>query len=158
MGLELLKGVMRVVDQGESSGLPATELGTETENGDLIFVGLVDLGELGTELVLGHVGSVGVEDVTGVKKTHVSPLIYRKPPKKPLPASNFNPILPYSKKFPVRLLSIPHPPNTPKCKKNGANIHDHLLAPEQRVPDELAGSDSDGVRHDVRFFFFDLLR
>ena len=64
VGLELLHGLVGVVDEGEASGLAATELGAETEDGDLVLVGLVELGELLAELILGDVGTVGVEDIT----------------------------------------------------------------------------------------------
>jgi hypothetical protein len=62
--LELLEGLWGVVDEGETSGLATTELGAETEDVDLVLVGLVKLSKLGTELVLGDVGTVWVEDVT----------------------------------------------------------------------------------------------
>jgi hypothetical protein len=64
VGLELLHRLGAVVDEGEASGLATTVLGAETEDGDLVLVGLVKLGELGAELILGDVGTVGVEDVT----------------------------------------------------------------------------------------------
>ena len=64
VGLELLHRLGAVVDEGEASGLSTTVLGAETEDGDLVLVGLVELGELGAELILGDVGTVGVEDVT----------------------------------------------------------------------------------------------
>ena len=64
VGLELLQGLLGVVDEGKAGRLATTELGAETEDGDLVLVGLVKLGELVTELILGHVGAVGVEDVT----------------------------------------------------------------------------------------------
>lgn len=64
MGLKLLHGLGRVVDKGEAGGLAATELGAQTEDGDLILAGLVQTGELVTELILGDVGAVGVQDVT----------------------------------------------------------------------------------------------
>jgi hypothetical protein len=63
VGLELLHRLGAVVDEGEASGLATTVLGAETEDGDLVLVGLVELGELGAELILGDVGTVGVEDV-----------------------------------------------------------------------------------------------
>jgi hypothetical protein len=62
--LELLQGLGRVVDQGESGGLSTTELRLETENVDLVLAGLVEFGQLASEVVLGDVGTVGVEDVT----------------------------------------------------------------------------------------------
>jgi hypothetical protein len=35
----------------------------EAEDGDIVLLGLVQLTELSTELVLGDVGAVGVEDI-----------------------------------------------------------------------------------------------
>ena len=64
LGLELLHGLGRVIDKGETSGLATTEVGAETEDGDLVLLGLVEATELLTELLLGDVGAVGVEDVT----------------------------------------------------------------------------------------------
>lgn len=64
-GLELLQGLDGVVDQSEAGGLATTVLGAETEDGDLVLVGLVQVGQLLAELILGDVGAVGVQDVTG---------------------------------------------------------------------------------------------
>lgn len=64
MGLELLQGLGGVVDQSEASGLATTVLCAEPEDGDLVLVGLVQVGQLLTELILGDVGAVGVEDIT----------------------------------------------------------------------------------------------
>ena len=66
--LELLHGLVGVVDESETSRLATTVLGAETENGDLVLVGLVELGELLAELILGDVGTVGVEDITACKE------------------------------------------------------------------------------------------
>jgi hypothetical protein len=63
VGLELLEGLGGVVDEGKAGALTATVLCAETEDGDLVLVGLVQVGQLLTELVLGDVGAVGVEDV-----------------------------------------------------------------------------------------------
>jgi hypothetical protein len=68
VGLELLHGLVGVVDESETSGLATTVLGAETEDGDLVLVGLVELGQLLAELILGDVGTVGVEDITGRRK------------------------------------------------------------------------------------------
>jgi hypothetical protein len=68
VGLELLHGLVGVVDESETSGLATTVLGAETEDGDLVLVGLVELGELLAELILGDVGTVGVEDITADKE------------------------------------------------------------------------------------------
>jgi len=73
LGLELLHGLGGVVDECETSGLAATELGAEAEDGDLVLLGLVEATELLAELLLGDIGAVGVEDVT--RKSIVSPLI-----------------------------------------------------------------------------------
>lgn len=64
VGLELLHGLGGVVDEGEAGGLAATELGAQTEDGDLVLAGLVHAGELVGELLLGDVGTVGVQNVT----------------------------------------------------------------------------------------------
>ena len=64
VGLELLHGLGAVVDEGEAGGLAATELGAESEDGDLLLAGLVHGRELLAELLLGDVGTTGVEDVT----------------------------------------------------------------------------------------------
>lgn len=66
LGLELLHGLGGVVDEGEAGGLAATVLGSETEDGDLVLLGLVEAAELLAELILGDVGAVGVEDVTEI--------------------------------------------------------------------------------------------
>lgn len=63
VGLELLEGLGGVVDQSKAGALTTTVLCAETEDGDLVLVGLVQVGQLLTELVLGDVGAVGVEDV-----------------------------------------------------------------------------------------------
>jgi hypothetical protein len=63
VGLELLEGLGGVVDESEAGALTTTVLCAETEDGDLVLVGLVQIGQLLTELVLGDVGAVGVEDV-----------------------------------------------------------------------------------------------
>lgn len=68
VGLELLHGLGGVVDKGEASGLAATELGAQAEDGDLVLAGLVHAGKLVAELILGDVGTVGVQDVTIQKK------------------------------------------------------------------------------------------
>ena len=65
MRLELLQGLLGVVDEGEAGGLATTVLRTEAEDGNLVLVGLVQVGELAAELLLGDVGTVGVKDVPG---------------------------------------------------------------------------------------------
>lgn len=63
MRLKFLQSLAGVVDQSEAGALATTVLRAEAENGDLVLVGLVELGESVTELVLGDVGAVGVEDI-----------------------------------------------------------------------------------------------
>lgn len=62
-GLKLLHGLGRVVDESEASGLAATILGAQAEDVDLVLLGLVQATELLTELLLGDVGTAGVENV-----------------------------------------------------------------------------------------------
>lgn len=52
-----------LVDQTETSGLSTTELGSETKDRDSVLVGLVQLRQLLSQLVLGDVSSVWVQDV-----------------------------------------------------------------------------------------------
>lgn len=65
MRLEFLHGLVRVVDEGEAGALATTVLRTEAEDGNLVLVGLVEVGDLLAEFILGDVGAVGVEDVPG---------------------------------------------------------------------------------------------
>jgi hypothetical protein len=62
---ELLHGLDGVVDEGEAGGFAATICGAQAEDVDLVLVGFVDGGELISEVVLGDIGAVGVEDVAG---------------------------------------------------------------------------------------------
>jgi hypothetical protein len=66
VGLELLHRLGGVVDESKAGALAATVVCPETEDGDIILLGLVELGKLATEFVLGDVGAVGVEDIAGV--------------------------------------------------------------------------------------------
>lgn len=61
--LELLGVSDRVVDETETSGLTTTVLSSETEDRNSILVSLVDTSELLSQLILGDVGSVWVENV-----------------------------------------------------------------------------------------------
>lgn len=63
MGLELLQSLLGVVDESETGALATTVLRAEAEDRDLFLVGLVEVGELVAEFILGDVGTVGVEDV-----------------------------------------------------------------------------------------------
>lgn len=63
LGLELLLGLLVIVDQTEPGRPSTTKLGLETKSRDPGLVGLVKSGELFVELGLGDGGSGGVEDV-----------------------------------------------------------------------------------------------
>ena len=65
LGLELLHGLGRVVHEPEPGGLAAAILRAQAEDADLVLGGLVEARKLLAELLLGDVGAVGVEDVTG---------------------------------------------------------------------------------------------
>ena len=122
VGLELLQRLWGIVDESETSCLSTTELSSQTENIDLILVGLVQFGELGSEFVLGDVGAVGVEDIT------VSLL---------------------ERHLPSQAVESPRLRDTAPADSM-ENLHDHLLAAEKRVANELAGSQGDSlltVRH-----------
>jgi len=62
--LKLLQRLFRIVDEREASALATTILCPEAEDGDLVFLGLVEFGELDTEFVLGDIGAVRVKDIT----------------------------------------------------------------------------------------------
>jgi len=63
VGLKLLQRLWRIVHERESGRLSTTILRLQTENVDLVLVGLVHFGELASEFILGDVGTVGVEDI-----------------------------------------------------------------------------------------------
>ena len=63
MRLKFLHRLMAIVDQGEPRRFSSSVLCPETEAGDLVFVGFVELGEFLAEFVFGDIGSVGVEDI-----------------------------------------------------------------------------------------------
>ena len=60
MRFEFLHRLDGIVDEGKASGLATAVLSAHAEDIDLIFVGLVDFGEFGAEVVFGDVGAVGV--------------------------------------------------------------------------------------------------
>jgi len=62
--LKALHRLSAVVYECKASALAATVLGSETEDGNHVLLGLVEFGELAAELVLGDIWAVGVEDVT----------------------------------------------------------------------------------------------
>jgi hypothetical protein len=68
LGLELLGRLQVVVDQSKASGLSTTESGAETEAEDDLLVDLVHLGELLAELILGDVGTSGVDDIHDLRE------------------------------------------------------------------------------------------
>ena len=65
MWLKLLHRLIRIIDEREACGLASTVLGAETEYRNGVFVGFVEFGEFGPELVFGDVGSGRVEDIAG---------------------------------------------------------------------------------------------
>lgn len=62
LGLELLLGLLVVVDETEALRRATTELGAETEDDDALLLGLVELGEALSEVVARDVGTGGVGD------------------------------------------------------------------------------------------------
>jgi hypothetical protein len=145
VGLELLQGLGGVVDQSEAGGLATTVLRAETEHGDLVLVGLVQVGQLLAELVLGDVRAVGVEDV---------PRNSRK-----MSDRCFSSLDDCIVCFDVSLLSGVvwsfnflvarlFDDSTAQFQKSRGGrkgfLHDHLLTGKQRVADELASPQSNG--------------
>ena len=63
MWLKFLHSLNRVVDKREACTLSAAVLRSETEDGDLVFAGFVEFGELATEFVFRDIGTVGMEDI-----------------------------------------------------------------------------------------------
>lgn len=62
LGLELLLGLLVVVDETEALRRTTTELGAETEDDNTLLVRLVELGEALSEVVTRDVGTGGVRD------------------------------------------------------------------------------------------------
>lgn len=125
VGLELLHGLYRVVDEGETGRLAATVLGAHAEDIDLVLVRLVDFGELAAEVVLADIGGVGVKDITieGV-------LVGERGVVRATDGSSNE----------WEVVGI---------VQDKRDLHNHLLAGEQAVGDELASSDRDlSVGHD----------
>jgi hypothetical protein len=151
--LELLQGLGGVVDEGKAGALTTTVLCAETEDGDLVLVGLVQVGQLLAELVLGDVGAVGVEDVPRFAKMSdsvfsgcclvsvcvcVYVLCFRL-------QSFFCSLVGWSSDFNFDMRSICiSTTHRSKGKIQGGFLHDHLLTGKQRVADELASPQSDG--------------
>lgn len=126
MGLEFLQCLGRIVHKSESGCLSTTILSLQTKDVDLVLVGLVHLCKLATEFIFGDVGAVWVEDIT-IRMTSLELVS---------PASLF-----------PSILLCPH-----ICQSRGdridgqANLHDHLLAAEKRVSNELARTQGNRVR------------
>ena len=134
VGLELLHGLGAVVDEGEAGALATTVLGAETEDGDLVLVGLVQLGELLAELILGDVRAVGVQDVTvqQIISPHCS--------------------ISLAIRCARGVISSVGGGGGRRCilgAVEGLYAHDHLLAAQEGVANELARAQSHlRVRHD----------
>ncbi len=62
-GLEFLHCLCVLVDEGESCALATTKVCSETKDGDIVLLGLVELTELGSEVVLGYICAVWVENI-----------------------------------------------------------------------------------------------
>ena len=74
MWLKLLHHLMAVVNERKARAFAATILCPETEAGDLVFVGFVELGELLAEFVFGDIGAIRVENVSNMANHGVSGL------------------------------------------------------------------------------------
>lgn len=66
MSIELLSVFDGIVDESESGGSASSELGLKSVDDDVVEVGLVHLGELLSEVLLLHVGSLGMGDLKGL--------------------------------------------------------------------------------------------
>lgn len=64
--LKLQHSLGRVVHQGKAGGLAATKVRPQAKNVDLVLGSLVQGCQLVAQLLLGDVGTVGVQDVTGL--------------------------------------------------------------------------------------------
>ena len=60
LAVELLSSVKRIIDEGEASGSATTELGLETENRNVLILGLEGLSKLALDVGLRDVGQLGV--------------------------------------------------------------------------------------------------
>lgn len=155
VGLKLLHRLGRVVDEGEASGLATTELCAEAKDADLLLLGLVEAGELVAELLLGDVGAAGVEDVpVDAKSAKSHRLIVRPDPSIPTPRDE----MASSKEDAETVSGLTSASSSRKTRRSrsgsvagerdsgtgGKNSHDHLLAAQQRVADELARAQGHG--------------
>ena len=75
MWLELLHRSLVLVNQCETCALASTVLSAETKNGNLVLIRLVKFSQLGSEVFLGHIGPLWVEDVAAI--VNVSPDYHR---------------------------------------------------------------------------------
>jgi hypothetical protein len=75
MGFKLLHGLGAVVDEREAGALASTKVCLVAKNRDIVLLGLVKLAELATEFILGDVGSVRMEDVTGRPLASLSAIV-----------------------------------------------------------------------------------
>lgn len=147
--LELLQGLLGVVDQGEAGALATTILCAEAEYGDLVLVGLVQVGQLLAELVLGDIGAVGVEDVPKNDRIVSRVWFFCNPwPSDPSYVRSGRVCVavwgdfcvfdvPFNSSFRTSIFS-------PTRKTGEGFLHDHLLAGKQRVADELASPQGNG--------------
>lgn len=60
LAVELLSSVKRIIDESEAGRSATTELGLETENRNVLILGLEGLSELALDVGLRDVGRLGV--------------------------------------------------------------------------------------------------
>ncbi len=60
LAVELLSSVKRIIDEGEAGRSATTELGLETENRNVLILGLEGLSKLALDVGLRDVGQLGV--------------------------------------------------------------------------------------------------
>ena len=67
LAVVLLSSVKRIIDKGEAGGSATTELSLETENRNVLLLGLEGLGQLGLDVGLRDVGLLGVDELNHLK-------------------------------------------------------------------------------------------
>jgi hypothetical protein len=63
LAVKLLSSVKRIVDEGEARGSATSELGLQTENGNVLLLDLEGLGQLALDVTLGDVSLLGVDQL-----------------------------------------------------------------------------------------------
>ena len=70
LAVVLLSRVKGIIDEGEASGSAATELSLETEDRNVLLLGLQGLSQLGLDVTLGDVGLLGVDELNHLFAIH----------------------------------------------------------------------------------------